>query len=374
MKSVRVRVGLPGDSSPAADRSYDILIGPDVLAETGDRVAGRGGRRCVLITDAAVAATHAARTAASLTRASIDVSTVVVPSGEASKSVEQLERIWNAMAAHAVDRATHVVAVGGGVVGDLAGFAAASYARGLPFWQVPTTLVAQVDSSVGGKTGINLAAGKNLVGAFWQPLGVACDPTTLATLPSREFTSGLAEVVKYGVILDEAFFAWIEDHADAILSRDADALGRVVAESCRLKASVVERDERELTGLRAILNYGHTFAHAFEAASGYGRLLHGEAVAVGMHAAAMLAKARGLVGADFVDRQRSLLGRLGLPVTCPEGLAGETDQLIEAMLRDKKSIDGRLRFVLPSRFGRVELIDGITAATVRDVLASVVTR
>ncbi len=361
----RIRLHLPGGSGP--DRSYDILVRPGVIGEIGPTLAGRGVRRTVVLVDAAVEATHGSAVLESLRGEKIDAFTIAVPSGEGSKTVDEAARIWESMARQAVDRQTHVVAVGGGVVGDLAGFVAASFARGLPVWQVPTTLMAQVDSSIGGKTGVNLAAGKNLVGAFWQPLGVFTDIDALATLPDREFRSGLAEVVKYGMILDGEFFSWLEGHAESILARNAGALTTVVERSAAIKADVVEKDEREQNGLRAALNYGHTFAHAFETASGYGAMLHGEAVSIGMHCAARLAESLGRIGPDVVDRQRRLLESLRLPIAAPVR-GPSSDSLIAIMLRDKKSVAGKLRFVLPSRIGRVDLVDGIEAAAVRHVL------
>jgi 3-dehydroquinate synthase len=253
-------------------------------------------------------------------------------------------------------------------VGDLSGFAAATFGRGLPVWHVPTTLVAQVDSAIGGKTGINLAAGKNLVGSFWQPRGVIADVDTLATLPDREFKSGLAEVVKYGMILDASFFDWLEANSQAILARDSATLGHVVSRSAALKARVVEQDEREISGLRAILNYGHTFAHAYETAAGYGTLLHGEAVAIGMVSAAALARALGRIGPETDTRQRRLLQAFDLPVAVPSGPGFAADSLLDIMARDKKTVGGRLRFVLPTRIGHVELVAGIDPTAVRAIL------
>jgi 3-dehydroquinate synthase len=366
---VRLSGVAAGPLGADADRSYDIVCGSGILASIGPRITAAGGRRAVIVTDAAVAETHAAAVAKSLASASIDAATVVVPSGETSKSLASLGRLWDEFARLAVDRVTHIVAVGGGVVGDLAGFAAATFARGIPVWQVPTTLVAQVDSAIGGKTGINLSGGKNLVGAFWQPRGVLADIATLATLPDREYRSGLAEVVKYGMILDAAFFAWLEDSAAALVGRTEEALAHAVERSAALKAEVVERDERELTGLRAVLNYGHTFGHAYETASGYGTLLHGEAVAIGMDRAARLAERLGRIGGDVVARQTALLDRLALPTTPPPGLV-DPEPLIAIMRRDKKSVAGRLRFVLPDRIGHVELVDGVPENVVREVLST----
>jgi len=365
----RIRVHLAGGGGAGvADRSYDILCGPGVADGIGAAVAEAGGRRSVVVADAAVAATHAARVVASLAAAGLEAVLLVVPAGERSKSIAAAETLWNEFAARAVDRRTHVVAVGGGVIGDLAGFVAATFARGLPVWHVPTTLVAQVDSAIGGKTGINLAAAKNLVGSFWQPRGVFADTKTLETLPDREFTSGLAEVVKYGMILDAAFFAWLEANADALVARENQAVAHAVERSAAIKAEVVSRDEFETTGLRAALNYGHTFAHAYETLSGYGTLLHGEAVAIGMCRAARLACLQGLISEEIVDRQRQLLIHLRLPTTAPIGL-GSAAELLAVMARDKKSLGGRLRFVLPSAIGRVGLVEDVPEPLVRSVLA-----
>ena len=364
-----IRLHLPAAAPDAADRSYDIRVGRDVLATVGPAVRADGAERAVVIADAAVAATHAAHVEASLRTAGVAVHPLTVASGEASKSVAGAGRLWDALAAMAVDRRTHVLAVGGGVVGDLAGFVAATFARGLAVWQVPTTVVAQVDSAIGGKTGINLPAGKNLVGAFWQPRGVFADVATLATLPEREFVSGFAEVVKYGMILDAAFFAWLESNTAAVLAREPAALAHAVERSAALKAHVVERDERELTGLRAVLNYGHTFAHAYETAAGYGSLLHGEAVAIGMARAARLARSLGRIDDGVVRRQDAVLEALGLPVAPPSG-AGAADELLAIMGRDKKAVGGRLRFVLPAQIGVVELVGDVPEALVRQALVA----
>ncbi len=361
-----IRVHLP---SSGVDRSYDIHCGSGLLGTVGGLVEAAGGRRAVVVADAAVAGTHAARTTDSLIAAGVAVQSLTVPSGEGSKSLAALGTLWDAMAELAVDRGTHIVAVGGGVVGDLAGFAAASFARGLSLWHVPTTLVAQVDSAIGGKTGINLAGGKNLVGAFWQPRGVVADIDTLGTLPEREYLSGLAEVVKYGVILAPSFFAWLEANAGLLRDREHAALAHAVERSAAIKAGVVEQDEREILGLRAALNYGHTFAHAYETALGYGTLLHGEAVSIGMTRAARLAEAMGRIQGDVVARQDRLLAALGLPVS-HAGLGSlDSDLLLAIMGRDKKAEAGRLRFVLPSRLGHVALVDGVDEGLVRRVLA-----
>lgn len=373
-----IRLHLPGTAGTDAipprgaappDRSYTIVCGRGVLAGVGGQMAAAGVKRAVVVSDAAIAESHGQTVATSLAAAGIQALRLTVPAGESSKSIAEAARLWAALAEHAVDRSTHVVAVGGGVVGDLAGFVAATFARGIPVWQVPTTLVAQVDSAIGGKTGINLEAGKNLVGAFWQPSGVFSDIDTLATLPHREYVSGLAEVVKYGMIFDPAFFAWLEANAAGLLARQPETLEYAVERSAALKADVVERDEREVTGARAALNYGHTFAHAFETAAGYGRLLHGEAVAIGMNCAARLAADLGRIPAEVVSRQHDLLIALGLPVSSADAGTLDADALLAIMARDKKSLGGRLRFVLPQRIGLVELVGDIDESQVRRALA-----
>jgi 3-dehydroquinate synthase len=289
-----------------------------------------------------------------------------VPAGEASKSPLQLHQLYDALADLPADRSTPVVAIGGGVIGDLAGFAAATYNRGLPLIMVPTSLLAMVDSSVGGKVGINHPRGKNLIGAFHQPAGVWIDLQHLNSLPEREFRSGLAEVVKYGVILDPALFDYLERNAEAILQRQPAAISHIVQRSCELKAQVVEQDEREETGLRAILNYGHTFAHAFETVGGYGSWLHGEAVAAGMVCASRLAEKLGRIPSTITQRQIDLLARFQLPIQPLQEWVAE--EMIEVMRRDKKAEAGKLRFVLPSCLGSVELVDNIREQLVHEVL------
>ena len=367
---IHVRLDGKSASGPAAgDRSYDVVCGWGILDRVGPAVRAAGGRRAVLICDAAVAATHGARVAQSLAGAGIEALRLELASGETTKSIHEATRLWEAMAAEAVDRETHVIAVGGGVTGDLAGFVAATFARGLPCWQVPTTLVAQVDSAIGGKTGVNLAAGKNLVGAFWQPRGVFADIETLTTLPAREYLSGLAEVVKYGMIFDPGFFTWLEETRMPLRSRQPAALAHAVERSAAFKAAVVAEDERETSGARAALNYGHTFAHAYEAAAGYGRLLHGEAVAIGMARAARLANLLGRIPAELVDRQDGLLTGLGLPVAPDHAGTIPPETLLAIMRRDKKAVGGRLRFVLPDRLGHVQLVGDVPEDAVRQSLA-----
>lgn len=306
--------------------------------------------------------------AASLADAGVTVDLVVVEPGEMSKSTETADELWQKLLDLGADRKSVVAAVGGGVVGDLAGFVAATYARGLSLVQIPTTLLAQVDSSVGGKVGINLPGGKNMVGAFWQPLGVLIDTDVLATLPPREYRAGLAEVVKYGVILDAKFFDYLERHADGLTARRADVLQHTIARSCELKALVVSQDEREETGVRAVLNYGHTFCHAFETLTGYEKLLHGEAVSIGMLCASRLAERLGRIDASVTARQQTLLKQLGLPTDVPDEL--ESEAILRVMSRDKKVEHGRLRFVLPSRLGHVELVGDVAPDDVRAALIS----
>lgn len=339
-------------------RSYDIRIGTGNLPELGPRAAAIGVSRAIVITDDNVHQPHAVEAAQSLAEQEIEADVIKIEPGEESKSADMAVGLWNALVELGADRQTLVVAVGGGVVGDLAGFVAATYMRGLRFFQVPTSLLAQVDSSVGGKTGINLPEAKNLVGAFWQPVGVLIDTATLKTLPQREYLSGLAEVVKYGVILDAEFFAFLERSVAALRQVDEKALAAVVARSCRLKADVVQQDEFERTGLRAILNYGHTYGHAFEALSGYGTLLHGEAVAIGMACAARLAVRLGRIDAATAERQNQLLADLGLPLEPPKL---DPQAVLDAMMRDKKVAHGRLRFVLPTRLGHCELVADVPA-------------
>lgn len=348
-------------------RGYDIEIGEGSLAEAGRFLADRAkATHAILVTDENVHKPHALRVAESLGVQDLDVDVIRVEPGEESKSLDVAAGLWQGFLELGADRKTVVVAVGGGVVGDLAGFIAATYARGLRFLQMPTTLLAQVDSSVGGKVGINLPDAKNMIGAFLQPLGVLIDVATLDTLPAREYRAGLAEVVKYGVILDADFFQHLEAHADDIAQRKSPVLKPVIARCCRLKADVVEQDEREETGLRAALNFGHTFGHAFEALAGYGVLLHGEAVSIGMVAAARLAERLGRVDAEFTGRLKNLLEMFGLPVEMPKL---PPQQVLEAMMHDKKVQHGKLPFVLPTTLGHVELVNDVGRDLILTVLS-----
>jgi len=358
MHTVRVNLG---------PRSYDICLSTAEMSGFGPFVRSTVPKAstALVITDTNVQH-HATVVAQALQQAGIRTGIAVAPAGEASKSMIQTDALYDQLADLPADRSTLVVAVGGGVIGDLAGFVAATYNRGMPLLMVPTTLLAMVDSSVGGKVGINHPKGKNLIGAFHQPAAVWVETEFLQTLPDREYRSGLAEVVKYGVIFDPDFFAFLEEQASNILTRWPDYIEHIVARSCYLKASVVEQDEREETGLRAMLNYGHTFGHAFETIGGYGTWLHGEAVAAGMACASRLAELRKLLPPHVTQRQVLLLEKFGLP-TAPKP-EWPVEQLLEVMRRDKKAQGGKLRFVLPTRLGHVELMGDIPERSVREAL------
>jgi 3-dehydroquinate synthase len=358
METVRVNLG---------PRSYDVAVTHGEPGGVGPfvRRALPKSEAALVVTDERVVP-HAEAVAASLRSVGFRTAVTALPAGEETKSLFWLSRLYDDLASIPADRRTPVVAVGGGVVGDLAGFAAATYNRGLPLVMVPTTLLAMVDSSVGGKTGINHAAGKNLIGAFHQPAGVWIDTRFLDTLPKREYVSGLAEVVKYGVILDGPFFEYLEQNTRGLHDRDPVVIRAIVSRSCRLKADVVEKDEREETGLRAVLNYGHTFAHAFETVAGYGTWLHGEAVAAGMVCASRLAEKMEMIPPDMTARQMALLQSLGLP-TAPLP-SWPVDDLIAVMRRDKKATTGKLRFVLPTRIGEVRLVDDVPEAFICEVI------
>jgi 3-dehydroquinate synthase len=356
------------------DRAYDIVIGRDVLASLGKRIASlRPGARTAIVTDRNVASHWLARAEASLAEAGIAASHVVVEEGEGPKSYAVLEKVSEALIAARIERADLVIALGGGVVGDLAGFAAAILRRGVDFVQVPTSLLAQVDSSVGGKTGINSPQGKNLIGAFHQPILVVADTAVLDTLSPRQFRAGYAEVAKYGLLGDEAFFTWLEkNHADIVAGHTARE--HAIATSCRAKAAIVARDERE-NGERALLNLGHTFGHALEAATGFSdRLFHGEGVAVGMVLAAELSAQLGMIGEKDAARVKRHLAAVGLPTAlqeiagfAQEGLA-DADALMRLMAQDKKVRRGRLTFILLQGIGRAVIAPDVEPSLVRDFL------
>lgn len=330
------------------ERSYDIHIGSGLLDRAAAYEGVSGGGTAVIVTNTTVAPLFADRLAAALRPKFARVQRIELPDGEAHKDWPTLNLIFDALLGAGCDRKTTLFALGGGVVGDITGFAAACYMRGVPYVQVPTTLLAQVDSSVGGKTAINHALGKNMIGVFNQPLRVVADLDTLATLPERELVAGLAEVIKYGPIADDSFLAWIEAHLEALKARDERALAHAIKRSCEIKARVVAQDERE-AGLREILNFGHTFGHAIETGLGYGRWLHGEAVGCGMVMAADLSARLGLIDGDYAQRIRRVIERAGLPVVGPR--LG-TQRYLELMRLDKKSHAGEIRFVVIEAPGR----------------------
>ncbi len=342
--TVRVELG---------ERSYPIEIGWGWIDNLGERLAPYfPPRPCTIVTNPPIGGLHAGAVSDSLTRAGYRAGVCEIPEGEACKTIDSVTRIHDHMLGERHTRQSGVIALGGGVVGDVAGFAAATLLRGVACVQLPTSLLAMVDSSVGGKTGVNHAMGKNLIGAFWQPAFVGIDLKFLETLPPQELRAGLAEVIKYGIIADSNFFAYLEEHIDQALARDPDVLTHVIKRSCEIKAEVVGEDERE-GGRRAILNFGHTFAHAAEALSRYTTVRHGEAVAMGMVAAMRLAEARGTVSPDQTQRVRRLVQRAGLPDRL---LSFDPARYWAVMGSDKKVRDGRIRFVLPRRIGQVEIV------------------
>lgn len=342
---VRLDVGL-------GERSYPLYFGNGNLATIGASCKDRSlGKTVALITNPTVGALYVDSVRDSLQKSGFTVNLVEIPDGEEYKNSETLNAIYDRCVAFGLDRGAFILALGGGVVGDIAGFAAATYLRGIPFVQVPTTLLAQVDSSVGGKTGINHPQGKNLIGAFYQPRLVLIDVAVLATLPDREFLCGLAEIVKYGIVLDRELFEYIETHGDKLLARNSDSLLHVIRRSCAIKASVVERDERE-AGLRAVLNYGHTIGHAVETLAGYGHYKHGEAVAIGMVQAARFSEQSGFSRHDDTERIVALLTRLGLPVDLPKFGAGE---YTDVLWHDKKVSEGGLNFVFNRGIGEFHI-------------------
>ncbi len=349
------------------ERSYPILIGSGLLAQPASYAGVPRAAQALIVSNTTVAPLYVAKLKEALQAHYGRVQVVELPDGEAHKDWQTLNLIFDALLTQACDRKTVLYALGGGVVGDMTGYAAASYMRGVPFVQVPTTLLAQVDSSVGGKTAINHPLGKNMIGAFYQPQRVICDLDTLKTLPERELSAGLAEVIKYGPIADMALLDWLEVNMDALRARDPSALAHAVRRSCEIKALVVGQDERE-AGLRAILNFGHTFGHAIEAGMGYGAWLHGEAVGCGMVMAATLSERLGLIDRAFVQRLKALIARAGLPVTGPQLTARDNaGRYLELMRVDKKTEAGEIRFVVIEAPGRAG-VRGAPDALVREVI------
>jgi len=344
------------------ERRYPVWIGADLLSTSALWRTALRGSHVLVVSNETVAPLYLARVQAGL--AGFVQAALVLPDGEKHKTLDSTARVFDALAALGATRDATVVALGGGVIGDLAGFAAAAWMRGIDFVQMPTTLLAMVDSSVGGKTGVNLPAGKNLVGAFLQPRAVVADTATLATLPAREYRAGLAEVVKYGALGDAAFFAWIESNAAALVEREENALAHAIAQSCRQKSAIVARDELE-HGERALLNFGHTFAHALESATGYDALLHGEAVAIGMVLAARLSAELGRAPSGDGARLAALLDALGLPTRSP---AIDAADVLERMRLDKKNLGGLLRLVLWRGIGQADVVPGVPEGAILRVL------
>ena len=347
-------------------RSYPIHIGAALLDRSDlfePHVRSRVG---AIVTNETIAPLYAGRVEKTLRNAGAKTLRIVVPDGESFKNLQTLDRVFEGLLQANADRRTVLVALGGGVIGDLAGFAAATFQRGVSYLQVPTTLLAQVDSSVGGKTAVNHALGKNMIGAFHQPLAVIADTDTLATLPDRELGAGLAEVVKHGAILDSEFFAWIEANAQRLRHRDAAALAHAIRRSCEIKARIVAEDERE-AGARALLNFGHTFGQAIESGTGYGSWLHGEAVAAGMALAARFSARQGRIESKAAERLVALLAKLGLPVERP---AMPPERWLEFMARDKKNRDGRITLILLEALGRATIVDDTPVADIEAFLAA----
>ncbi len=355
MKKVRVRLG---------SNSYDIVISPGLLSQTGQVLREAGFTdRAVVVTDPTVKRLHGDSLTKSLTGSGLRVDVIEVPEGEAQKSLETAGRLYYELTDLHAERMTPLLALGGGVIGDLTGFVAATYLRGVPFIQIPTTLLAQVDSSIGGKVAVNHGSLKNRVGAFYQPKLVISDINLLKTLTPRELSDSLAEVIKYGVIRDESFFAYLERNLDRIKSLDANALETIVYRSVKIKAQVVTKDERDF-GLRGILNFGHTVGHAVETISDF-KVKHGEAVAIGMVVAARISSKLGLLDKNEVTRIKTLIARAGLPVTVPD-LAPA--RLLQTMQHDKKVIQGKIRFVLPKTIGEVIITDEVSPAILESAL------
>ncbi len=345
------------------DRSYPIIIGSGQLSNSDELTSWLPGRQALLVTNETVAPLYLETVLRSLDGK--HTQTLTLPDGEAHKTVASCEKVWDCLLEQRFERSCTVIALGGGVIGDLAGFAAAAYQRGVAFVQIPTTLLAQVDSSVGGKTGVNHPLGKNMIGAFHQPRGVIADTSVLTTLPEREISAGLAEVIKYGLIRDAEFFAWLETNIDALIARDEQTLAYAIERSCANKAAVVAADERE-QGVRATLNLGHTFGHAIETATGYSSWLHGEAVGAGIAMAAHLAHSMDWLTTEDQARVQKLLRRAHLPVAPPAGISSQ--RFLELMAVDKKAQDGRIRLVLQHGIGHATVTDEVPEATLRATL------
>ncbi|HMO15107.1 MAG TPA: 3-dehydroquinate synthase [Pirellulaceae bacterium] len=349
---------------------YKILIRDGMLNEASSALATFRPSSLFVLADQHVADLYAARLMDELARIGRPVSLITFAAGETSKSIDEVQRIWGDLLKKQIDRQSLLIALGGGVTGDLAGFVAATILRGVRYVQIPTSLLAQVDSSVGGKVGINLAEAKNIVGSFWQPSLVLIDPALLHTLDKRQFVAGMAEVIKYAVIMDSPFFDYIEQHADEIQDIAPSIVIQIIATCCQLKAQIVQQDERETFGKRIILNYGHTFGHAIEQVFGYGTYLHGEAISIGMTMAARLAEKLKICAPDVGDRQTRLFARFGLPTELRDSdRVARQEEILDNMLLDKKNVQGEYRLVLPTRIGEVMVADGLSRDTVAQAFA-----
>lgn len=350
------------------ERSYPITIAPGLYDQTDAFWPLTAGQRAMIVTNETLAPIYLGKIKQLLESSGIKVDSIILPDGEQYKSLFIMNDVFTALLEKHHNRDTTLIALGGGVIGDLTGFAAASYQRGVRFIQVPTTLLSQVDSSVGGKTAVNHPLGKNMIGAFYQPASVIIDLDSLKTLPKRELSSGLAEVIKYGIILDDNFFSWLEDNIDALMKLDDKAMAYCIRRCCELKAQVVAADEKETSGLRALLNLGHTFGHAIEAEMGYGVWLHGEAVSAGMVMAAKTAELIGNFTPKQTQRVIALLERAQLPVTGPTEMS--PDDYLPHMMRDKKVMGGKLHLVLPTAIGQAEVRSDVNAQTVINAISS----
>lgn len=357
MQKIRLELG---------ERSYNIVIDSAILNEVGKTLKRfEFSKKIAVVSNPTVYGLYGDRVSKSIKDAGFELNEILVPDGEEYKNLDWTQKIYEKLLLAKLDRKSVLVALGGGVIGDITGFAASTYMRGIDFVQIPTTLLAQVDSSVGGKTGVNHPLGKNMVGTFWQPRLVWIDIDTLKTLPRREILAGLAEVIKYGVIWDEDLFEFLEVNQEIVLALDKSALTYIIKRSCEIKSEVVSKDERE-SGLRAVLNYGHTIGHAIETVTGYKNYLHGEAVAIGMHLEAKLSHMLGFIGSQEVERLKSLLTGYGLPADIPEGL--DRAAVLSAMQLDKKTVSGELKFILPERIGSVEAHKGISREILKKIL------
>jgi 3-dehydroquinate synthase len=351
-----------------AERSYNISSGNNILEDIGEKLKLFDlSPRIAIVSNPTVFSLYGERVSDSVKKAGFELYVITIPDGEEYKDLLWVQHIYDELLRIKLDRSSALVALGGGVIGDITGFAASTYMRGISCIQVPTTLLAQVDSSVGGKTGVNHKLGKNMIGTFWQPRLVWIDVETLKTLPKRELLAGIAEVIKYGVIYDGELFDFLEVNKDQILDLDSRVMTHIIKRSCEIKADVVSKDERE-SGLRAILNYGHTIGHAVETVSGYKRFLHGEAVAIGMFLEARLSQILGLINKDHVSRIKAVIDSYGLPSEMPEDM--DVQSILLSMQLDKKAVAGEIKFIFPEKIGQVRIHKGVAGNTIRDLLQS----